>query len=114
MFIFVFFFFYFFQAEDGIRDPSVTGVQTCALPICDGVQCFAGLLVQLGIDLVAAQVILGVGLQFAREPVGADEDDALDNGVAGRGLAGLGHEIGRASCRVRLVTSVDVVSSYSR
>src|SRR5260370_26482570 len=25
---------FFFQAEDGIRDSSVTGVQTCALPIC--------------------------------------------------------------------------------
>src|SRR2546427_9029240 len=38
------FFFFFFQAEDGIRDLTVTGVQTCALPIsgcgqegcCDG------------------------------------------------------------------------------
>src|SRR5699024_11344610 len=29
----VFFFFFFFQAEDGIRDRNVTGVQTCALPI---------------------------------------------------------------------------------
>src|SRR5207253_8935457 len=28
-----FFFFFFFQAEDGIRDGHVTGVQTCALPI---------------------------------------------------------------------------------
>src|SRR5437868_15384035 len=26
-------FFFFFQAEDGIRDRNVTGVQTCALPI---------------------------------------------------------------------------------
>src|SRR2546426_1735902 len=26
--------FFFFQAEDGIRDYKVTGVQTCALPIC--------------------------------------------------------------------------------
>ena len=26
-------FFFFFQAEDGIRDKLVTGVQTCALPI---------------------------------------------------------------------------------
>src|SRR5437660_12003639 len=25
---------FFFQAEDGIRDGHVTGVQTCALPIC--------------------------------------------------------------------------------
>src|SRR5207248_5939499 len=29
---------FFFQAEDGIRDRTVTGVQTCALPIC---QCHA-------------------------------------------------------------------------
>src|SRR6266436_9423638 len=28
-----YFFFFFFQAEDGIRDVAVTGVQTCALPI---------------------------------------------------------------------------------
>src|SRR5437879_11567283 len=28
------FVFFLFQAEDGIRDTSVTGVQTCALPIC--------------------------------------------------------------------------------
>src|SRR5690625_4192574 len=31
--LFLFFFFFFFQAEDGIRDGHVTGVQTCALPI---------------------------------------------------------------------------------
>src|SRR5260370_5326970 len=33
--------FFFFQAEDGIRDSSVTGVQTCALPIfhVDGQTC---------------------------------------------------------------------------
>src|SRR5260370_40760910 len=36
--------FFFFQAEDGIRDSSVTGVQTCALPIC------IVLLDDLGID----------------------------------------------------------------
>src|SRR5690606_22832512 len=29
-----FFFYFFFQAEDGIRDFHVTGVQTCTLPIC--------------------------------------------------------------------------------
>src|SRR5436189_6473952 len=30
---YVLYLFFFFQAEDGIRDTSVTGVQTCALPI---------------------------------------------------------------------------------
>ena len=33
MFFFFFFLLFFFQAEDGIRDVAVTGVQTCALPI---------------------------------------------------------------------------------
>src|SRR5689334_21136948 len=36
--------FFFFQAEDGIRDGTVTGVQTCALPIFSA----AGLLTQIG------------------------------------------------------------------
>src|SRR5256885_5996548 len=33
-------FFFFFQAEDGIRDYKVTGVQTCALPISASRPCF--------------------------------------------------------------------------
>src|SRR2546422_5509 len=36
MHAFVILFFFFFQAEDGIRDVAVTGVQTCALPISLG------------------------------------------------------------------------------
>src|SRR5699024_12103191 len=36
----IFFFFFFFQAEDGIRDRNVTGVQTCALPILRKVEPF--------------------------------------------------------------------------
>src|SRR5437588_6249440 len=34
----ILFVFFFFQAEDGIRDHCVTGVQTCALPICASAQ----------------------------------------------------------------------------
>src|SRR5699024_11704938 len=34
----------FFQAEDGIRDRNVTGVQTCALPISFSTACSAGTL----------------------------------------------------------------------
>src|SRR2546427_6179970 len=37
-----FFLFFFFQAEDGIRDLTVTGVQTCALPICGTIISEAG------------------------------------------------------------------------
>src|SRR5699024_11377034 len=35
------FFCFVFQAEDGIRDRNVTGVQTCALPIWSSAQTFA-------------------------------------------------------------------------
>src|SRR3712207_8483805 len=41
--------FFFFQAEDGIRDIGVTGVQTCALPICGG---DASIAADLGRDLL--------------------------------------------------------------
>src|SRR5690606_32499164 len=34
--------FFFFQAEDGIRDFHVTGVQTCALPISEQALCIMG------------------------------------------------------------------------
>src|SRR5258708_1811776 len=37
-----FFIFFFFQAEDGIRDDLVTGVQTCALPILGASICICG------------------------------------------------------------------------
>src|SRR2546429_1936122 len=42
--------FFFFQAEDGIRDVAVTGVQTCALPICRSLP----LCTQLELDQLAA------------------------------------------------------------
>src|SRR5699024_11445579 len=47
----VYFIFFFFQAEDGIRDRNVTGVQTCALPIFD----LAG---ADGIDRIVSEVVL--------------------------------------------------------
>src|SRR5438874_5248206 len=41
-----FYFFFFFQAEDGIRDLYVTGVQTCALPIYSNPEFFTFLQVK--------------------------------------------------------------------
>src|SRR5699024_11583813 len=43
---------FFFQVEDGIRDRNVTGVQTCALPIC-GVMCWGWK--RLGLALTQAR-----------------------------------------------------------
>src|SRR5437879_10519542 len=67
MFLIAFFFFFFFQAEDGIRDTSVTGVQTCALPICAA-----------GVDLRAERRLearggLHCGDQRLVEPLGCGE-----------------------------------------
>src|SRR6266536_4100779 len=48
---------FFFQAEDGIRDPLVTGVQTCALPICASpVLCAGNRAAQEGCGRVRAAV----------------------------------------------------------
>src|SRR2546430_4592882 len=45
--------FFFFQAEDGIRDLTVTGVQTCALPISSGGGSVTGANATTGVDGVA-------------------------------------------------------------
>src|SRR5438445_1467368 len=43
-----FFLFFFFQAEDGIRDIGVTGVQTCALPILQWLRALLAVQRQVG------------------------------------------------------------------
>src|SRR5437016_10242365 len=71
--------FFFFQAEDGIRDWSVTGVQTCALPIYmslgGGVQGphdfladFSDAAVDAGVVVVAAAGNSGPGDSTAESP----------------------------------------------
>src|SRR5204862_2884292 len=89
-----FFFFFFFQAEDGIRDLYVTGVQTCALPI----------LLPEGREVDALREVLPqqavgvfVGATLPRALRIAEVD--LDLGGHGKSLVG---EIGRASCRERV------------
>src|SRR5207245_7300082 len=42
---------FFFQAEDGIRDATVTGVQTCALPILEHLENPAAVLDRLAVTL---------------------------------------------------------------
>src|SRR5437763_9759864 len=71
------FVFFFFQAEDGIRDTSVTGVQTCALPISGR---------RLGV----------------RELVVGQEADARSARAHALAVLRIRGKIGRASCRERV------------
>src|SRR5690625_2860945 len=61
----LYFCFFFFQAEDGIRDGHVTGVQTCALLISSGAPLGAALLriFALQLPLYGISVVLGAYLQ---------------------------------------------------
>src|SRR3712207_8456121 len=53
-----------FQAEDGIRDIGVTGVQTCALPISLRARSFAGAMIWVTVLFAG---ILGLGRSFGLE-----------------------------------------------
>src|SRR5256885_2509362 len=61
--------FFFFQAEDGIRDYKVTGVQTCALPILPFAAQSSPYVLVLGIDVLIA-VLFAVSLHFIMGPGG--------------------------------------------
>src|SRR2546430_5361244 len=89
-------FFFFFQAEDGIRDLTVTGVQTCALPIL----CRSALGARplaLGATLFLLATALAWGLAQLLSPRAA----YLHVGAA-IGTIMAANEIGRASCRERV------------
>src|SRR5256884_2975452 len=78
------FFFFFFQAEDGIRDVAVTGVQTCALPIYPGDQ-WHGALVRM------VTACRAYGLRAIDGPYG-DFKDPDGFRAAARRAAALGYE----------------------
>src|SRR5699024_11479913 len=61
---------FFFQAEDGIRDRNVTGVQTCALPICN-------IAVYGDEDYNAAERTAEAELRFAWSKGGYEPQDVL-------------------------------------
>src|SRR2546429_4032434 len=88
--------FFFFQAEDGIRDVAVTGVQTCALPISRG-QPGALLAGQLRQHDVPDPAVLRSAFIRARGEA-AVGDGELRGAVEERNVT----KIGRASCRERV------------
>src|SRR5207253_6321812 len=94
---------FFFQAEDGIRDGHVTGVQTCALPISgavyDGGECYD----RAGSDdedcsverKVCGRTGFAGGNLLRREPARRRSGTAAAKGFDDG-------KIGRASCRERV------------
>src|SRR5258706_8831695 len=85
---------FFFQAEDGIRDWSVTGVQTCALPIYEA-DAKAGIAAGTPRAIEGPLYVAGAPL-FQGEAVLDDDSDTRGTGKV------LVMEIGRASCRERV------------
>ena len=67
-------FFFCFQAEDGIRDRLVTGVQTCALPICSVVA--AGAVVLEGTEIPPNTLFAGVPAK-SKGPVSSELAERL-------------------------------------
>src|SRR5690606_40344731 len=87
------FFIFFFQAEDGIRDFHVTGVQTCALPILEqtknAVVIFTNHLTE-DTDILNPKIVYANDgfLELTKTKI----EDVLNSGIC---------KIGRASCRER-------------
>src|SRR2546425_13097204 len=85
--------FFFFQAEDGIRDKLVTGVQTCALPILIAWTSLRRVLARPLVIALLLFVIVTIfavrkALLYAADPVGEKDCPPVS-------------QIGRASCRER-------------
>src|SRR5699024_11691908 len=93
---------FFFQAEDGIRDRNVTGVQTCALPIFDHAE-RGGVPLRRGRVVAELLVLLQHGGDIGDDQLPATcerSPDPLERGAP---------QIGRASCRERVWISAGAV-----
>src|SRR6266508_5369520 len=88
------FFFFFFQAEDGIRDGHVTGVQTCALPIWASGTSLTGL---FGVGPVIAGLVIGDVADVTRFP--GRSHFAAYNGTAPVEVSSGGRKVYRLSLR---------------
>src|SRR5947208_5100163 len=94
--------FFFFQAEDGIRDDLVTGVQTCALPISSNGATSA--------SMIAPHTQITANARMGHCTRGRPGSAVIEVGATSQVLRGAGAEhsadaaaeIGRASCRERV------------
>src|SRR5699024_11821157 len=99
---------FFCQAEDGIRDRNVTGVQTCALPIFFAIPGMGRLLYDAVTNgdtpVMQAAIVCIVALTVIITTL-TDVLYALINPTVRSA-----NEIGRASCRARVLKSVERIS----
>src|SRR2546430_7311385 len=87
-------FFFFFQAEDGIRDLTVTGVQTCALPISGHPGCLHG--------CARDRLLRELASRDVRAALLRDREPRRVGGLRRPDVGPHRLEIGRASCRERV------------
>src|SRR5688572_33473789 len=88
--------FFFFQAEDGIRGLTVTGVQTCALPIVVDVDAFAlqnAYEINYGLEPGQVVVLLNAGASAININILQGDQSVFTRDIS---------KIGRASCRERV------------
>src|SRR5687768_17809426 len=85
--------FFFFQAEDGIRDVAVTGVQTCALPI------WASILLQAADGKGQRHARIGLGLLHGDGPRRRTELDRCEAEHADRDYRDQDHQHQRSEER---------------
>src|SRR2546427_2558604 len=105
--------FFFFQAEDGIRDLTVTGVQTCALPISQVATSLApsnsGLIyIQLGavVTLIVLLIAFGVLIPTSRKLVGLLKQSR--NQAAPGGDAAMSTQVGNLQKRLGMAARLGV------
>src|SRR5207247_5524561 len=98
-------FVFFFQAEDGIRDPLVTGVQTCALPI--SFPKMVGTILVVGFFLILWRQVIPLVLPvlFTAYLVYGFIRPRLSRKMV-HDIEEEDEEIGRASCRERVESCV--------
>src|SRR5699024_11732308 len=94
----------FFQAEDGIRDRNVTGVQTCALPIyviTGKSECPGFVIRGTDIDGIKRGELLSIPYRFHAQGNFASRK-LQDGDIIFEVSGGSKNKIGRASCRERV------------
>src|SRR5205823_10525763 len=101
--------YFFFPAEDGIRDKLVTGVQTCALPICEAARSLHARGWIARTERAPEAQAQAPRVRAAGPALLPEQSAAVEAVTASLGRFGA-FEIGRASCRERVEVRGGAVS----